>query len=249
LADVLDIAPELEALAVRLNHAFADPALLERALAHRSWCAENGGQPSNERLEFLGDAVLGSCITDHIYRRYPNFSEGELAKVRAGIVNASVLAETAADYGLGSDLLLGNGEDMSGGREKPSILSDGFEAVIGAIYLDGGWDAAQRFIIDALGDRIEGAADNPGIQDYKTRLQEIAARHYGAVPRYEIDDSGPDHRKNFTARVVIGDEVRGSGNGRSKKQAEQRAAADAWERLHAVITANATESRGESVDG
>ncbi len=250
---MLDIAPVLEALAVRLDHDFADPSLLERALAHRSWCAENGGQPSNERLEFLGDAVLGLCITDHIYRHYPDFSEGELAKVRAGIVNASSLAETAVEYGLGPTLLLGNGEDMSGGREKPSILSDGFEAVIGAIYLDGGWAAAQRFIVEALGGRIEDAADNPGIQDYKTRLQEVAARHYGSVPRYEVDDSGPDHRKNFTASVVIDGEVRGSGNGRSKKQAEQRAAADAWARLDAAITADASthaaESKGESVDG
>jgi ribonuclease III len=252
---VLDIASELEALAVRLHHDFTDHGLLERALAHRSWCAENGGQPSNERLEFLGDAVLGLCVTDHIYREYPDFSEGELAKVRAAIVNAGVLAETAVDYGLGPTLLLGNGEDQSGGREKPSILSDSFEAVIGAVYLDGGWGAAQRFIVGALSERISEAAENPGTQDYKTRLQELAARHYGSVPRYEVDDSGPDHRKSFAAEVIIGDEVRGSGAGRSKKQAEQQAARDAWSRLDADAVSSDTtvepvhDTEGETLDG
>lgn len=254
-AEVLDIAPELEALAVRLHHDFSDHGLLERALAHRSWCAENGGQPSNERLEFLGDAVLGLCVTDHIYREYPDFSEGELAKMRAAIVNATVLAETAVDFDLGPTLLLGNGEDQSGGREKPSILSDTFEAVIGAVYLDGGWVVAQRFIIAALADRIAEAADNPGTQDYKTRLQEFAARRYGSVPRYEVDDSGPDHRKSFSAEVIIGDEQRGTGSGRSKKQAEQQAARDAWFRLDAddvspdMSVERAYETEGETLDG
>ena len=251
---MLDPAPSLAELANRLDHEFADPMLLERALAHRSWCAENGGVPSNERLEFLGDAVLGLCVTDHIYRTYPEFSEGELAKVRAAIVNATVLAETAVHYGVGPTLLLGNGEDQSGGREKPSILSDTFEALIGAIYLDGGWDAARRFIISALRDRVAEAATNPGTQDYKTRLQELAARHFAAVPRYEVDDSGPDHRKSFEARVIIDDVERGSGTGRSKKQAEQEAARDAWFMLGAdqaladqVTRANETE--GEITDG
>ena len=228
---MLDVAPELDALAGRLQHRFGDLELLRRALAHRSWCAENGGQPSNERLEFLGDAVLGLCVTDHIYRQFPDFSEGELAKIRASIVNASTLAETAVEFGLGATLLLGNGEDQSGGRAKPSILSDTFEAVIGAIYLDGGWDAARRFIVDALDDRIRDAAENPGTQDHKTRLQEIAAREHGGVPLYEVEDSGPDHRKSFHARVSIAGVVRGEGAGRSKKQAEQAAASDAWQRL------------------
>ena len=258
---MLDVAPELAALAGRLDHEFADPSLLERALAHRSWCAENGGRPSNERLEFLGDAVLGLCVTDYIYRSYPDFSEGDLAKMRAAIVNETVLAETAATYSLGPTLLLGNGEDQSGGREKPSILSDSFEAVIGAIYLDGGWDAALRFIIGALQDRIADAADSPGTQDYKTRLQELAARQYGDVPHYEVDDSGPDHRKSFAARVVVGNELHGSGKGRSKKQAEQQAARDAWIRLGAEDIpagepgvpppgdARAPHTEGEALDG
>ena len=213
-------------------------------MAHRSWCAEHGGQPSNERLEFLGDAVLGMCVTDHIYREYPDFSEGELAKIRAAIVNANVLAETAAHYDLGVTLLLGNGEDQSGGRTKTSILSDSFEAVIGAIYLDGGWDAAQRFISSALDARIAEAASSPGTQDYKTRLQELAARDHGSVPRYLIEDSGPDHDKSFRAEVVIAEEIRGRGHGRSKKQAEQAAARDAWSQLTAD-----ERTEGEAVHG
>ncbi len=235
--------PDLEALGRRLEHRFDDPGLLALALAHRSWCAEHGDQPSNERLEFLGDAVLGLCVTDHIYRTYPDFSEGELAKLRAAVVNASALAETAVKYGLGAEFLLGNGEDLSGGREKQSILSDGFEAVIGAIYLDGGWESAQRFILGALGDHIVAAASNPGTQDYKTRLQELAARRFGCAPRYDVSDSGPDHRKSFTAQVLIGGESHGEGVGRSKKQAEQRAARDAWERLDAAETSPIGGSR------
>lgn len=239
---MLDLAPELAALADRLRHDFDNPELLERALAHRSWCAENGGRPSNERLEFLGDAVLGMCVTDHIYRTYPEFSEGELAKLRASIVNATVLAETARGFALGPTVLLGNGEDLSGGRDKTSILADTFEAVLGAIYLDGGWDAAHRFVGAALADEIADAAANPGTQDYKTRLQELAARDFSSVPIYELRDSGPDHNKSFRATVSISGEIRGDGTGRSKKQAEQSAAADAW----ASLTA---ETEGEASHG
>ena len=166
----------LVALASRLGYTFRDPRHLSAALAHRSWCAEVDDEPSNERLEFLGDAVLGLVVTDHIYRTYPDLPEGELAKVRASVVNASALADAAMGLQLGDAVLLGKGEDASGGREKPSILSDALEAVIGATYLDGGWTAAEHVVLTLLGELIEEAAAGPGGQDYKTRLQELAAR-------------------------------------------------------------------------
>ena len=218
----------MEALADRLGWPFSDITLLGRALAHRSWCAEVSGEESNERLEFLGDAVLGLVITDHVYRTYPLLPEGELAKVRASVVNSTLLAEVAAELEIGSWLLLGKGEDASGGREKPSILADAMEAVIGAVYLDGGWAAARDLVLGLLGDHVAEAAAGPGGQDYKTRLQELAARSYDQLPRYLVDDEGPDHAKRFFATVFVGGVERGRGDGRSKKQAEQAAARVAW---------------------
>jgi len=186
-------------------------------MAHRSWCAETPGEASNERLEFLGDAVLGLVVTDHLYLTYP------------------ALAEVATEVGLGPALLLGKGEDSSGGREKPSILADAMEAVIGAVYLDGGWDAASSLIMRLLGDRIEEGAAGPGGQDYKTRLQELAARRFDQLPRYDVTDEGPDHAKRFFATVTLGGVRRGTGEGRSKKQAEQQAAREAWHELSAAL--------------
>ena len=199
-------------------------------MAHRSWCAENEHTTSNERLEFLGDAVLGLIVTDHLFRSY-DLAEGELAKVRASVVNSAALAELAAELNLGQALLLGKGEDSSGGREKPSILADAMEAVIGAVYLDGGWDAASEMVMGLLETRIGEAAAGPGGQDYKTRLQELAARTFEVLPQYVVVDEGPDHAKRFFAKVTIGDVERGRGEGRSKKQAEQAAAKQAWESL------------------
>lgn len=222
---------EVDALTGRITHRFADPELLHRALAHRSWVAESPGEASNERLEFLGDAVLGLVVTDHIFRTYPELPEGELAKVRASVVSAAALAEVALELGLGPTLRLGKGEDASGGREKPSILADATEAVIGAVYLDGGWDAAAELILDLLGDRIADAAAGPGGQDYKTRLQELAARAYETLPTYDVVDEGPDHAKRFFAAVSVGARRFDGGEGRSKKQAEQAAARLAWEAL------------------
>ena len=189
------------------------------------------GTASNERLEFLGDAVLGLVVTDHIFRAYPHLPEGELAKVRATVVSAAALAEVAAELRLGEAVLLGKGEALSGGREKPSILADALEAVIGATYLDGGWSAAADLVLGLLGTRIAEAALGPGGQDYKTRLQELAARRFDALPAYEVVDDGPDHAKRFVAHVLVGGRRRGRGEGRSKKQAEQAAARDAWEEL------------------
>ena len=221
----------MEALADRLGRRFSDPTLLGRALSHRSWCAEVAGEESNERPEFLGDSVLGLVVTDHIYRSYPALPEGELAKVRASVVNSALLAEVAAELDIGSHLLLGKGEDASGGREKPSILADAMEAVIGAVYLDGGWEAAADLVLTLLGERVTEAAVGPGGQDYKTRLQELAARRFDQLPRYVVVDEGPDHAKKFFATVSVAGIRRGSGEGRSKKQAEQAAAREAWAAL------------------
>jgi len=221
----------MEALAARLDWEVADPDLLVQALAHRSWCAENAGMTSNERLEFLGDAVLGLVVTDHLFRVYPHLPEGELAKVRASVVNSAALAEVAAELGVGHAVLLGKGEDQSGGREKPSILADAMEALLGAIYLDRGRAVVSTLIMRLLGARIEEAAAGPGGQDYKTRLQELCARAFDQLPSYSVADRGPDHAKEFDALVRVDGVVKGHGRGRSKKQAEQAAAREAWEQL------------------
>ena len=202
-----------------------------QALRHRSWCAENPGWESNERLEFLGDSVLGLIVTDHLFRTYPDIPEGELTKVRASVVNSASLAEVAADLEVGRSLMLGKGEDQSGGREKPSILADATEALIGAVFIDRGWAAAESVVMSLFGARIEAAAAGPGGQDYKTRLQELCARLFDQLPRYSVRDEGPDHAKSFEATVYLQGTARGSGWGRSKKQAEQAAARVAWQAL------------------
>ena len=237
-------APRTEALVLRLGYRFSDEALLVKALTHRSWCAEWPGHDSNERLEFLGDAVLGLVVTDHVYRTYPELPEGELAKVRATVVSAAALAEVAVELGIGAALLLGKGEDASNGREKPSILADATEAVIGAVYLDGGWGAAAGLVMRLVAGRIVEAASGPGGHDYKTRLQELSARRFETLPRYEVADHGPDHAKHFSATVWVGDAVRGTGHGRSKKQAEQAAARMVWKVLEAAEPSRASELEG-----
>jgi ribonuclease III len=221
----------MRALADRLGWEVDDGELLTRSMSHRSWCAETPGALSNERLEFLGDAVLGLIVTDHLFRTYPTLPEGELAKVRASVVNSAALAEVAAAFEIGDALLLGKGEGQSGGREKPSILADAMEAVIGAVYMDRGWRVAADLVMRLLGDRIEEAAAGPGGQDYKTRLQELCARKFDELPEYQVADEGPDHAKRFEAAVRVHGAINGRGQGRSKKQAEQAAAREAWERL------------------
>jgi ribonuclease III len=222
---------QMTALAGRLGWDVKREELLVHALAHRSWCAETPGFESNERLEFLGDAVLGLVVTDHLFRTYPDLPEGELAKVRAALVSSFALAEVAAELDIGDALLLGKGEDGSGGREKSSILADATEALIGAVYLDQGWIGADALIMRLLGDRIGTAAAGPGGHDYKTRLQELCSARYDQLPSYSVRDQGPDHAKHFDAVVHVGGRQRGRGHGRSKKQAEQAAAKMAWEEL------------------
>ncbi|MGH9055696.1 MAG: ribonuclease III [Acidimicrobiales bacterium] len=234
-------------LADRLGWEVGDPKLLTRSLSHRSWCAENAGTASNERLEFLGDAVLGLVVTDHLFRTYRDMPEGELAKVRAAVVNSAALAELAAELRIGDALLLGKGEDQSGGRHKPSILADAMEALIGAVYMDRGWHAAEDMVMHLLGDRIESAAAGPGGQDYKTRLQELCARQYDELPVYLVRDEGPDHAKEFEAVVVVREHRAGEGRGRSKKQAEQAAARVAWEKLRRDVGPGAFPGDGQGL--
>jgi ribonuclease-3 len=224
----------LAALAERLGHRFTDEALLRRAVSHRSYCAEHPGEPSNERLEFLGDAVLGWIVADVVYRRYDQLSEGQLTDVRKAVVNAGVLAEVAAELDIGAVLLLGRGEDQAGGRAKTSILADAFEAVLGALYLDAGDAEAGAFVQRVLDGRIERAVGMLGRLDHKTLLQERTAERFERGPRYELTETGPDHDKTFTAVVFVGDRRLGDGEGKSKKQAEQAAATAALIELDAA---------------
>jgi len=218
-------------LCARIGYRFDDQDLLDLALRHRSWCAENGGVESNERLEFLGDAVLGIVVTDHLYRGSPRSSEGVLARRRSELVSATALAGVARAVGLGDVLLLGKGEESTGGRAKTSILADAMEGVIGAVYLDGGIDAARVMVLGLLDERIDGVVSGDVASDHKSRLQEIAAHRFGELPRYEISEDGPEHEKVFDAVVRLGGEHWGSGTGRTKKEAEQAAAREAADRL------------------
>jgi ribonuclease-3 len=222
-ADVGDTAAD-ERLAQRIGHSFTRPELLGQALAHRSWCSENGDRASNERLEFLGDAVLGLVVAEHSYRTYPGLSDGMLSKVRASVVNAHVLAEVATDLGIPAHLRLGKGEDASGGRAKVSILADTMEAVIGAVYLDAGLEAARNLVLAQLSDRIDAAVGEPGESDHKSRLQEETVRLGRGVPHYEVAGFGPDHARRYLATVYVAGRRLGTGEGRSKKDAEQVAA-------------------------
>ena len=228
-----------------LREALGNPVLgaelLERALTHRSFAYEHGGIPTNERLEFLGDSVLGVVITDTLFRAHPDLSEGRLAKLRAAVVNARALAEVARTIGLGQHIKLGRGEEATGGRNKSSILSDTVEAVIGAVYLSGGMEASDDVIHLLFDPLMENAAGLGAGLDWKTSLQELSAGHSLGVPEYVIEDEGPDHEKTFTARVRVGEQLYGHGTGRSKKEAEQQAAETAYNAI--VATHGEPETR------
>lgn len=211
-----------------------DATLLERALTHRSYAYERGGLPTNERLEFLGDAVLGLVITTTLYHNHPELAEGQLAKLRASVVNMRALAEVARSLGpggLGPYLLLGKGEEATGGRDKASILADTLEALLGAIYLQHGIDTVAG-VIHKLFDPLlaESAARGAGL-DWKTSLQELTAERSLGVPEYRVDEDGPDHAKTFTSWVIVAGNRYGGATGASKKEAEQRAAEAAWHEL------------------
>ncbi len=219
-----------------LREALGDPTLgpelLQLALTHRSFAYENGNLPTNERLEFLGDSVLGVVITETLYVTHPTLSEGRLAKLRAAVVNARALADVGRTIGVGRHIRLGKGEESTGGREKASILSDTVEALIGAVYLSGGFENAANVIHRLFDPVLEAAAAMGAGLDWKTSLQELSALHELGVPEYVIEDEGPDHMKTFTARVRVADRLHGRGVGRSKKEAEQQAAESAYRTLH-----------------
>ncbi len=223
---------DLAVLAGRLGVTI-DSEALQHALTHRSYSYENGRTAHNERLEFLGDAVLGIIVTEALFRDYPDVAESALAKYRSAVVNARTLAEVARGLGIGEFLLLGRGEQTTGGREKVSILADAMEAILGAVYLELGFDAAHDLIHRLLDERMSQAARLGAGLDWKTSLQELGARSGAGVPVYEVLASGPDHAKHFVAEVVVGSQVRGEGAGASKKIAEQEAAAAAYEALAA----------------
>jgi ribonuclease III len=217
-------------LEASLGHTFSDPALLRLALTHRSISSEDPGRNDNERLEFLGDAVLQLVITGHLFSAYPHLAEGQMAKVRAALVSKPTLAEVAHELDLGRFVELASGEERTGGRTKASILANAVEAILGAVYLDGGLEAASDVILGLWTDRVSERAMWPGVKDYKTRLQEELAR-LGRRPIYEVEGSGPDHDRRFVARAVIDGAVAGTGEGRSKRDAEQMAARVALETL------------------
>lgn len=211
-----------------------DASSIELALTHRSYAYEAGGLPTNERLEFLGDSVLGIAITDELYHRHPDVPEGQLAKLRSAVVNARALAVVARTLHVGDYLLLGKGEESTGGREKSSILADTMEAIIGAVYLDHGIDVARSFVLRMFEDAlIESESLGAGL-DWKTSLQELTSSLGLGVPNYEVTEDGPDHAKQFEARVVLGESRHGFGRGSNKKEAEQQAASSAFGELSSV---------------
>ena len=237
----------LSGLEERLGYSFADPALLRQAVSHRSWAAEHPGEDDNERLEFLGDAIVGVVVADMAYRRHPDLLEGPLTALRISVVNASALAAAARDLGLGAHIMLGRGEMRTNGREKDSILSDAFEAVVGAVWLDGGPPAAFALVERLLGPRLDDSSVRLDRIDHKSALQELTARLLDSAPVYVLTDVGPAHDKWYTATVLVDGEALGVGEGRSKKVAEQAAADQALERLEARA-ADAASTDAPSTD-
>lgn len=228
-----------------LGVTFRDPKLLSQALTHRSYAHEaslESGE-TNERLEFLGDAVLDLVISDHLFRGYRDLDEGKLTRIRSYLVNMGSLAELAREMGLGEHVLLSRDERADGGAEKASIISDALEALIGAVYLDQGLEAARKMVLRIFGDRLEEAAGGDLDFDFKSRLQELAVKEKGVLPRYRLREEGPDHCKVFHAVVYVGDRRMGSGSGTSKKEAEQAAARDALRRRREAEAARGGKPR------
>ncbi|WP_228387252.1 ribonuclease III [Streptomyces katsurahamanus] len=223
-----------------------ESALLVRALTHRSYAYENGGLPTNERLEFLGDSVLGLVVTDTLYRTHPDLPEGQLAKLRAAVVNSRALAEVGRGLELGSFIRLGRGEEGTGGRDKASILADTLEAVIGAVYLDQGLEAASELVHRLFDPLIEKSSNLGAGLDWKTSLQELTAAEGLGVPEYLVTETGPDHEKTFTAAARVGGVSYGTGTGRSKKEAEQQAAESAWREIRAAADQRAEAAKAEA---
>ncbi len=245
---VTDGASKLEGLLAELGLLLA-PELLERALTHRSFAYEQGGLPTNERLEFLGDSVLGLVVTEHLYTTWTEMSEGQLAKLRAAVVNSRALADVARELGLGELVLLGRGEETTGGRDKVSILADTMEAVIGSVFEQYGIESSRAFVHHLFDPVMSKVATLGAGLDWKTSLQEICSTCGMGVPVYEIVESGPDHAKHFEATVVLPEGRYGPGAGSNKKEAEQHAAELAFAALQAVLEAGADAAAEASPDG
>jgi ribonuclease III len=223
-----ELGSDYSELETVLGYQFKDRSLLQRALSHTSWCNEQIDRPeSNERLEFLGDAMLLIAVSDRLMTRYPQLREGELSVTRSQVVSEAGLSDVASSIGVGNWVLLGKGEEKSGGRTKPSILADAFEALVAAVYLDGGFDSAYQMVNRLLAQRIE-TVEFKGFYDFKTRLQETSQARMRATPTYEVvQELGPDHDKRFVVAVKIGADEWARAVGKSKKEAEQMAAAEA----------------------
>ncbi len=234
-ARVVRLRNEFDEIESRIGYRFKDRGLLEHALTHKSRAAEDvsGGVADNESLEFLGDAVLGLIVADALFRQYPNYNEGQKSKIKASIVSTQALARKAEEMQLGDHLILGRGEEKTGGRFKQALLADAYEALIAAIYLDGGLDAAEAFLRRELKDAIDAGADRNFVgQDFKSALQERIQALGRPLPEYRIaGETGPDHRKIFSVEVVVGGEVLAGASGKAKKEAEQEAARLALEKL------------------
>ena len=222
----------LTAIQNRIVHMFHDPELLTRALTHKSYANENKVPSHNERMEFLGDAVLNLIVSEYLIRTCPDSTEGDLSRLRAAVVSESALAQIARDIGLGTYLLLGRGEEQTGGRNKASLLADCLEALIASIYLDAGKSAAQTFVMRFFEQAIKQTCTSGGTPDYKTELQEVCQDRLKKLPEYRVSsETGPDHQKQFEVTVSINGQIRGRGKGKSKKEAEQHAAREALEKL------------------
>ncbi len=219
-------------LEINLGYEFCDKLLLNNALTHKSYLRKNEFQGNNERLEFLGDSVLGFTVAEYLYKNYKDLPEGELTKIRANVVCEECLYKIALKIGLGEKIYLGKGEEHSEGRKRPSILSDALEAVFAAIFLDGGIDSAKKVILNLLKEEIESAVKRRNIKDYKTVLQEYVQKDNAFAPTYEIiKEEGPDHNKVFTSQVSLNGKVIGQGVGKTKKDAEKEAAKTALLKL------------------
>ncbi|MEA2499029.1 MAG: ribonuclease [Actinomycetota bacterium] len=216
--------------------------MYEVALTHRSFAFEkNDAREHNERLEFLGDAILEAVVTELIYLDHPELAEGDMARLRASVVNTTSLAETAAEIGLGELVRLGKGEELSGGRSKSSILANSFEAIVGAVFIERGYDVVREALVPLFRDKVDASLGTGRRYDAKTALQEVVVRLTGGSPRYRVSSTGPDHEKRFTAQVLVADELKGTGEGRSKKQAEYNAATEALMELESVSAVGAAQ--------
>ncbi|MGG5171529.1 ribonuclease III [Pseudarthrobacter sp. J1738] len=226
-----------------------DAGTLRLALTHRSYAYENGGMPTNERLEFLGDSILGYSVTDALFRDNPELPEGELAKRRSAVVSTRALAGIARSLDVGSFILLGQGEKLTNGKNKSSILADTMEALIGATYLSNGIEVARQLVMRLIGPLLKDAAALGAGTDWKTNIQELAAARQMGTIHYEVTGSGPDHARTFEAVLLIGGNEYGKGSGNSKKEAEQEAAADTWKTLAPAAVDGVTPAGSVSVSG